>query len=88
MPRKKAEPIMPEPMETAAEQETKKKTTRKAAMKTGTVHGGALNIRKGPDVGSERVGTLEDGTKVKILEDLGEWLRIDEGFVMAKWVTK
>lgn len=88
MPRKKAE-IMPEPIESAAaEQETKKKTTRKAATKTGTVHGGALNIRKGPDVGSERVGTLEDGTKIKILEDLGEWLRIDEGYVMAKWVTK
>lgn len=86
MPRKKAE-IMPEPIESAAaEQETKKKTTRKAATKTGTVHGGALNIRKGPDIGSERVGTLEDGTKVTILEDCGEWLKIDAGYIMKKWV--
>lgn len=80
-PRKKSETIMAEPV-------TAKKTTRKPAKKMGNVFGGNLNIRKEPDVTSERVGLLMNGERIEILEDLGEWLRIAEGYVMAKWVMR
>ena len=53
---------------------------------TGTVTGGALNIRKEADITSERVGTLKDGTQIEILEAGKDWHRITEGYVMAKWV--
>ena len=72
--RKKTEPIMEAPVE-------EKKTT-----KTGTVFGGRLNIRQAPDIQSKVVGQLEDGEKIKTVEDCGEWLRIQTGYVMAKWV--
>ena len=62
---------------------TTKKTT---ATKTGTVVGGTLNIRKAADITSDILGTLEDGTKVTILEDCGEWLKIEAGYIMKKWV--
>lgn len=51
-----------------------------------TVFGGTLNIRREPDINAERVGLLMDGERIEILEDLGEWLKIPEGYVMAKWV--
>jgi len=67
---------------------TRKKTTteEKPAAKIKTVFGGALNIRKDADINSERVGCYADGDKIKVLEDLGEWLRVETGYVMSKWV--
>lgn len=78
---------------------TKEKTTKAAAKKTestkakkedltrtGRVFGGNLNIRKEPDVNAGIAGVLDDGTEVTILEDLGEWLKIEAGYVMKKWV--
>lgn len=92
MARKKAEPIMAEPVtgvpvEDASVQKDTQKTKKKAAArKKGTVFGGVLNVRKEPDVQSDRVRYLQSGTEVTILEDLGEWLRIEDGYIMAKWV--
>ncbi len=53
---------------------------------TGKVTGGNLNIRKKPDTESAKVGLLENGEEVTVLEDLGEWYRIKAGYVMSKWV--
>ena len=65
-----------------------KKTVAKPIQKIGTVHGGTLNVRKAADINSDKVGQLASGTKITILEDLGEWLKIDTGYVMSKWVQK
>ena len=66
---------------------TRKKTTAAPAEnKTGVVFGGALNIRQEPTTASAIVNTMKDGTMITILEDLGDWLRIDGGYVMSKWV--
>lgn len=62
------------------------KPAKKPAAKIKTVFGGVLNIRKDADINSERVGYYEDGDKIKVLEDLGDWLRVETGYVMAKWV--
>ena len=67
---------------------TKKKATPEKEIKTATVFGGALNIRQEPDTTSAVLGTLEDGSQIMILEDLGEWLRTNAGYVMAKWVKQ
>lgn len=61
-------------------------TTTTATKKTGTVFGGTLNIRKAADINSEKLGTLEDGAKITILEDCGEWLKIKAGYIMKQWV--
>ena len=76
MPRKKAEAVAAAPIE-------EKQTTRKI-MKT--VFGGTLNIRKEPTTAADIVGTFADGTNVTILEDQGEWLKVEAGYIMAKWV--
>lgn len=88
MARKKTEPIMAEPVvESQAAQTEAPKTRKKAeAQKTGVVFGGTLNVRKEPAQTATILGTLEDGAKITILEDLGEWLKIDTGYVMKKWV--
>lgn len=58
--------------------ESQKKTVR-------TVTGGNLNIRKDPEVTAQIIGVLGDGAKITVLEDLGEWLEIENGYVMKKW---
>ena len=63
-------------------------TEKKMPKKTGIVQGGRLNLRKEADIHSESLGLLDDGATVTILEDCGEWLRIDGGYVMSKWVKK
>ena len=59
---------------------------------TGTVTGGALNVRSTPEVGDNIIGVLEDRTAVAILEDAGKWLRIEygdaEGYVMARYIAR
>lgn len=76
-----------------AEKKTKTAPVKKAAEKkeketvrTGKVFGGSLNIRPEPGVDNIPTGQLNDGTEIVILEDLGEWFRIDKGYVMSKWV--
>ena len=49
-----------------------------------TVNG--LNIRSGPGTNYKTVGTLWYGEKVIILENKGEWLRINSGWVKASYI--
>lgn len=51
-----------------------------------------LNVRENPDVSSTRIGYIDNGEKVPILEDDGDWLKIQytesrAGFVAAEYVT-
>ena len=51
-----------------------------------------LNVRKEPDISASRLGFIDFGEKVKILENLGEWLKVqyterDTGYVAAEYVT-
>lgn len=57
-----------------------------------TVQVTRLNVRKEPDVESSRIGYVNMGEKVKILENLGEWLKVQytdrsTGYVAAEYVT-
>lgn len=57
-----------------------------------TVLASRLNVRKEPDIESSRLGYIDSGEKVKILENLGEWLKVQYiesniGYVAAEYVT-
>lgn len=57
-----------------------------------TVLADRLNVRSRPDIESSRVGYIDNGERVQILEDLGEWLEVQytesvTGFVSAEYVT-
>ncbi len=51
-----------------------------------------LNVRKEADILAERIGYVDNGESVKLLEDCGEWLRVQytdskEGYVAAEYVV-
>lgn len=51
-----------------------------------------LNVRAEQSADSARIGGLDNGDKVKLLEDLGEWIKIQytdrkSGYVSAEYVT-
>lgn len=51
-----------------------------------------LNVRKEPGLDAGRIGYVDCGEKVRVLEDLGEWLKIAytdsrDGYVSAEYVT-
>lgn len=51
-----------------------------------------LNVRESPDVGTKRIGYIDKGEKVEILENLGDWLKVrytrsKTGYVAAEYVT-
>ena len=51
-----------------------------------------LNVRKEADVESGRIGYVDRGEKVEILENLGEWMKVQyteskTGYVAAQYVT-
>lgn len=51
-----------------------------------------LNVREQPDITSKRVGYIDNGEKVKILENLGEWMKVQYtdrciGYVAAQYIT-
>ena len=51
-----------------------------------------LNVRENPDVTSKRVGYIDEGEKVKVLENLGDWIQVQytdtkTGYVSAEYVT-
>lgn len=51
-----------------------------------------LNVRESPDITSKRIGYIDNGEKVKLLEDDGDWLKVQytessPGFVAAEYVT-
>lgn len=56
------------------------------------VQANRLNVRAEPDITAKRVGYIDCGEKVKILENLGEWLKVQytdnsTGYVAAQYVT-
>lgn len=56
------------------------------ANNTGTVKASVLNVRSGPGTTYERVGSLWYGENVIILENRGDWLRINSGWISADYV--
>ena len=40
-----------------------------------------LNIRKEPEVSSEKVGAINYGDEVLVIEDTGEWYKTELGFI-------
>jgi uncharacterized protein YgiM (DUF1202 family) len=47
-----------------------------------------LNVREQPRLDSDKVGTLEYGAKVKILEEVGDWYKTDSGYIFKEYVIK
>lgn len=50
-----------------------------------------LNVRKEPTTDSKRIGYIDNDEKVKLLEDCGDWLKVEytdhkEGYVSAQYV--
>lgn len=57
-----------------------------------TVLASRLNVRSQPDIEAARVGYINNGERVRILENQGEWLKVKytenvTGFVSAEYVT-
>lgn len=51
-----------------------------------------LNVRENPDVETKRIGYIDRGEKVEVLENLGDWLKVrytqnKTGYVAAEYVT-
>lgn len=51
-----------------------------------------LNVRKEPDIEAKRIGYVDFEEKVKLLEDCGDWLKVQytedtDGYVAAQYVT-
>jgi len=56
------------------------------ANNTGTVKASVLNVRSGPGTNYSRVGSLWFGEKIIILENRGDWMRINSGWVSADYI--
>jgi uncharacterized protein YgiM (DUF1202 family) len=59
---------------------------------TKTVTASLLNVRKGPSIDAERVSTLEQGLKVQVVAEFGEWSQIQLqgqfiGYVASKFLS-
>lgn len=57
-----------------------------------TVTADRLNVRQEPATDAKRIGYIDNGEKAKILENDGEWLKVQytegkEGYVSAEYVT-
>lgn len=57
-----------------------------------TVLADRLNVREEPDIEASRVGYIDNGEKVKLLENFGDWLKVQYtdrsiGYVSAEYVT-
>ena len=51
-----------------------------------------LNVRRDPATDAKRIGYIDNGEKVKILENDGDWLKVQytdskEGYISAEYVT-
>lgn len=51
-----------------------------------------LNVRENPDIGADRIGYIDNGERVKLLETGSEWLKVQytenqSGYVAAEYVT-
>lgn len=47
-----------------------------------------LNIRHKPSVESNKVGTLNYGAKIKIIEEDGDWYKTDLGYIFKEYTIK
>lgn len=72
-----------EPAVVVEEKPKKKKATHVAKVNTPV-----LNVRPDPSTRNFPVALLHEGDKVKVVKDLGEWLQIEEGYVMSKYIDK
>ena len=63
-----------------------KNTTFKKGNATVKVNS-TLTIRKTASQSGEKVGSYEDGAKVKILEVKGEWGKTDKGWINLRYVV-
>ena len=45
-----------------------------------------INIRKEPSVDSEKIGVIPYGDKITILNEEGDWYKIDSGYVYKEYV--
>lgn len=52
-----------------------------------TVGASALNVRSGPGAGHEKLGTLIGGTRVTVLQDVGDWSQIKASTGLIGWVA-
>lgn len=71
----------------AAEEPAAEETPSQPEAVYGRVTVSTLNVRSGPDVSTEKVGTLRAGRTVEILETLDGWYRIENGYISADYVT-
>lgn len=51
-----------------------------------------LNVRENPDLDAKRIGFIDNGEKVKLLENQGDWIKVQytaekTGYVAAEYVT-
>jgi cell wall-associated NlpC family hydrolase len=51
-----------------------------------------LNVRKDPSTTSKRIGYIDNGEQVKLIENQGEWLKVEytsskEGYIATEYVT-
>ncbi len=51
-----------------------------------------LNVRKEPGIDAKRIGYVDSGERIRLLEDLGEWLKVQytsdrTGYVSAQYVN-
>lgn len=47
-----------------------------------------LNIRRNPSVDSEKLGALNYGAKIKVIEEVGDWYRTDIGYIFKEYTIK
>ncbi len=46
-----------------------------------------LNVRQSPDIEASRIGYLDNGEKAKLLENDGEWMKVEYADGQAGWVA-
>lgn len=57
------------------------------AVKTGVVTGSAVNVRSGPGTGYSKIGSVNKGTTVEVLETKNSWHKIKLSKISSGWVV-
>lgn len=84
-PKDEMETSVYEKVEKTAEEPVKEvPKPKKPKKKFGVVVGGNLNVREIPN--GKIIGNLPSGETIEILEEEDGWYKIDNGYVMAKFV--
>lgn len=72
---------------TAKKASAKKQTKKEFEFFKARVVGGNLNIRKEAKMAEDNIaGVLSDGTVVEITGEKGDWYRIEQGWIMKKYI--